>query len=301
MKKSVLIGLICIMHQLVPAQNEQYIPTARIKTEGPYAAGVEVRNVPIDSKVLDALFTLLSNSSEVSDVSKTSAYVKYSTAYFDDIYFVLAQGSLPARIVTLSRLNADKIGVIRRLDNNMLQSARFLSKCIPGQEDKIFNIFAGYEAKFYYTQTAGTYSRVYIDQSVCVSGGISPVYNASGYLIIPPKASSFCFRMSGYNSLESRHYSQITSLKIQDNVLVPRFVYSQEPDGFGSGFIYAEDKAPGTYKYSIDFTNKQPGARYKFWFESLGMDSIEPIAADINGNPQRMLRSKSISELIIPD
>jgi hypothetical protein len=109
--------------------------------------------MPNTPTVLDAFYTLISNNSSVTSVVKTSTFMKYLTGYKDEVYFVLPGNNLSGRVFTVSRLPVYNTGMIRRLDNDFKEAARFLSKSVlSGHDREIFELFAGYSGKFYYTQ-----------------------------------------------------------------------------------------------------------------------------------------------------
>lgn len=150
MKKNLLLLYILFLIGIVYPQNEKYLPVTTIQEEGPWASGVEVRNISLDIRILDALYTLLINSSEVDSVIKSSKFVCYTTAYRDKVYFLLSEEKLSSRVLSISRISVKDIGMIKRLDNNMFQAAGFFAKCVQsGKENEIFNIFAGIENRFY--------------------------------------------------------------------------------------------------------------------------------------------------------
>lgn len=291
MKQIILLVTNIVFLNFVLAQTDKYLPVTTIKETGPWVSGVEARNINLDSKILDALYTLLSNSSEIDSVIKTNHYVSYITAYKDRVYFVLSQNRLPPRVLTISRVPVENIGMIRRLDNNMLQAAKFLVHCTRNNENDIFNIFAGFKGKFYYTTRRGQYSRCYIDQCKPDVG----LYQASsGYVVIPANTSSFGIRMGSYNTRR-----KTISISIQDQTIINNYTMV-EKEGFLFSTFFTGDKHTGTYKYEIKFLWDSPNERFKVWFECYGEHVIEPITVDVNGNPQTSIQSKSITELSIP-
>jgi len=290
------ILLVTFFCHVVYAQDMNYIPNQTIVAEGPWATAIEARNIPLESMVIEALYTKLMNSTEVDHVVKTASMLEYTTPLGDKVYFVLSQEGSPSRVVTISRVPATNIGVILRLDNNMLQAAHYFASVVEGKEQDIFNIFAGNTGKFYYTSKKGQYARVYLDQTV--NEGFIPV--VSGYLIIPANSQSFGFRMGEYNHTKCKHS---VALKFEDTQ-VASYTFNVDKQGFNLGLIYSENKPAGTYRYKVSFHgpystwNCPPGDRFRFWFECFGEEMMQPV--NIDGNPQPFLQSRAFSELKIP-
>jgi len=294
MKKVLFILLLHLVFNIGYSQSNNN-PVTTIKEYGVWASAVEARNIPLESKILDALYTILSNTSEVENVVKNSNYVSYSTVYKDNVYFILAQGSLPSRVVSVSRIPVENVGMIRRLDNNMMQAAGFYKRCANKTDKDVFNIFAGYEGKFYYTTNQGQYSRGYVDQ-------LGEGFLSEGFLVIPPYSTSFCIRVGNHNGTGVLGTHNI-SVTIQDQVIAPKFETLQE---FMLGTVYNKNKPSGTYKYSIKYAacqscSRGPNQQFKIFFDCFGANMNEPVSVDVNGNPQPLLVSKNIKDLKIPE
>jgi hypothetical protein len=273
-------------------QNEKALPVTTIKEEGPWASGIEARNIAFDGRILDAMYTMLSNSTEVDSVVKNASYLTYITSYKDRVYFILSQGSSPSRVLVISRIPVTGIGVITRLDNEMLQAAHYFASCVEGKEQDIFNIFAGNTGKFYYTAKRGQYTRIYLDQTV------NSV--VSGYLVIPKNSNIFCFRYAEYKTSKCQRYS--VNLKFQDQEAAS-YIYNRDKQGFNMHTIYAENKAPGTYIFTVTFNwtygqGCPPEDRFRVWFECFGDELNETIS--VGDNPQPFLQSRPFAELKLP-
>jgi len=279
-------------------QTDIYPAVTTISKNGNWASGVEARGIYLDSKILSALYTFLSNSSEIDSVVKTETYICYRTGYFDLVYFILAQGQIKSRVMTISRVPFENIGMVKRLDNNMLQAARFYKSCVTGNDASVFNIFCGYNSKFYYTKEKGQYSRCYINQNVNAGYSISSYKISEGYLVIPKNAISVSIRLGSYNAKGS---TKNVSVTIQDTLIVDRYQVT-ENEGFLFGTLYSGVKKSGTYKYSVTFYNGSFTyfEQFKVFFDCFGNDMNEPITIEVNGNPQTTIQSRTINELIIP-
>jgi hypothetical protein len=298
MKKVVLI--IAAISLLIKgfSQNEKILPVITIKEVGSWSSGIEARGIYFDSKILDAMYTMLSNSSEVDSVKKTISYLTYLTPYKDRVFFILSPNPLQSRVLLISRIPMNSLGVILRLDNEMLQAAHYFSSCVEGKEQDVFNIFAGNKGKFYYSTQKGQYCRVYLDQT----DDLSNIATKSGYLVIPANASMFSFRYGEYKGRDaSRSYN--VNLKFQDNV-VASYTFSTDAQGFNLGLIYSENKPAGTYRYKVEINStihmgvRGPNERFRLWFDCFGNDLTEPVSID--GNPQPFLISRAFNEILLP-
>jgi hypothetical protein len=265
-----------------------------IPAPGDWQSGVECRNVPLDDNALEALFTAIRNSGSTGELSRKSTYVKYVALDSDVVYFVMAQRGLGARVLVVSRLPVYSVEMVTRLDNNMQQAARFLSKSVQGHETDIFNIFAGHKGKIYYTQTEGAYSRTYVDQK-----------EGTGYLKIPEGAQSLRLRMGAYKDRTNTYArnSCPVSFDLDGSTLTTTPSLKTDAEDFLLCTIYAGGINPGTHAYKVGFQYYQwcgPQERRKYWFECAGRSTTSPIEVDVHGNPQPSLRSKAISELALP-